>query len=58
MSGRYGRASVWPGDTFGLAALPGPRPRISLSWCCALGTAGHSEIYAAVVTLPAGRKPR
>ena len=58
VSRRYGRATVWPGDTFGLAALPGPRLRISLTWGSAPGTSRRSQIYAADVTLPAGWRPR
>lgn len=54
VSRRYGKARIWPGDTFGIAALPGPRPRIFLTWGSALGKSRHSQIYAADVTLPPG----
>ena len=43
----YGNPSVWPGDTFGLATLPGSQ--IALSWGSANGTSSTSEIYATVV---------
>jgi hypothetical protein len=43
----YGNPSVWPGDTFGLATLPGGQ--IALSWGSANGTSSTSEIYATVV---------
>jgi hypothetical protein len=54
VSARYGKATVWPGDTFGIAALPGPRPRVSLTWGSGFGKHPRSQIYAADVTLPPG----
>jgi hypothetical protein len=47
ISTAYGNASVWPGDTFGLATFPGGQ--IALSWGSANGTSSTSEIYATVV---------
>jgi hypothetical protein len=47
ISTSYGNPNVWPGDTFGLATLPGNQ--IALSWGSANGTSGTSEIYATVV---------
>jgi hypothetical protein len=44
----FGNASVWPGDTFGLATMPGNQ--IALSWGSANGTSSTSEIYATVVS--------
>jgi hypothetical protein len=47
ISTAYGNPSVWPGDTFGLATLPGGK--IALSWGGANGTSSTSEISATVV---------
>jgi hypothetical protein len=47
----FGNRKIWPGDTFGIAALPGPATRLVLSWGSAVGGNTGSEIYAAVVTL-------
>jgi hypothetical protein len=47
ISTSYGNASVWPGDTFGLATMPGNQ--IALSWGSANGSSSTSEIYATVV---------
>ncbi len=59
VSNQYGNPKIWPGDTFGLSALPTPTAhartapqRVALSWGSAIGTNTNSEIYAAVVTLP------
>jgi hypothetical protein len=54
VSGPYGSARIWPGDTFGVTTLPstGPAKRVALSWGSAIGRHRNSEIYAAVVTLP------
>jgi hypothetical protein len=49
VSGAYGNPGIWPGDTFGIALLPGGS--ISLTWGSALGTSKHSAIYAAVLTI-------
>ena len=49
VSAAYGNARVWPGDTFGISALPDGR--ISLTWGSAAGTAGQSAIYASVVKI-------
>ncbi len=54
VSSRYGKATVWPGDTFGIAVLPGTRTRIFLTWGSAVGHHADSGIYAAVATLPPG----
>jgi hypothetical protein len=54
VSSQYGNPAVWPGDTFGISALPGwngngaPK-RVALSWGSAVGGSKDSEIYAAVV---------
>lgn len=52
VSARYGKVKIWPGDTFGIAVLPGSRPRIALTWGSAVGKSQTSEIYASTVTLP------
>ena len=49
VSAAYGNIRIWPGDTFGIARLPGGS--ISLTWGSAVGTSKTSAIYAAVVTL-------
>jgi hypothetical protein len=48
VSSVYGEAGVWPGDTFGISALPDGR--ISLTWGSAL-SGENSSIYASVVRL-------
>jgi hypothetical protein len=61
VSRRFGRRSVWPGDTFGIAVLPqarggipGPRgagpQQVSLTWGSGVRPGRVSQIYAAVVT--------
>lgn len=55
VSTHYGNASVWPGDTFGIAVLPGRPGHLSLTWGSAVGTSQNSEIWASDVTLPARR---
>jgi len=56
VSSKFGNRKIWPGDTFGIAALPGgPATRLALSWGSAVGASPNSEIYAAVVTLPGAR---
>jgi hypothetical protein len=59
VSDQFGQKLIWPGDTFGLSVLPkgpGASPstpeRVALSWGSAIDNHPHSEIYAAVVTLP------
>jgi hypothetical protein len=47
VSAAYGKAGIWPGDTFGVSALPDGR--ISLTWGSAVD-ANTSAIYASVVT--------
>lgn len=49
VSGAYGSSAIWPGDTFGIALLPGGR--ISLTWGSAVRTSKHSAIYSSVVTI-------
>lgn len=49
VSTRYGKVTVWPGDTFGIAVLPGRR--IALTWGSAVGSSKNSEIYASVVKM-------
>ena len=54
VSSKFGNRKIWPGDTFGIAALPGgPATRLALSWGSAVSGNTNSEIYAAVVTLTA-----
>jgi hypothetical protein len=53
----FGNPRIWPGDTIGLAALPGHAAgggpvRLAVSWGSAVGQARASQIYTAVVTLP------
>jgi len=56
VSSKLGNPRIWPGDTFGIAPLPGgPATRLALSWGSAVGGSSDSEIYAAVVTLTAAR---
>jgi hypothetical protein len=56
VSSKFGNRKIWPGDTFGIAAVPGgPATRLPMSWGSAVGGNKKSEIYAAVVTLPADR---
>ena len=56
VSSKFGNRKIWPGDTFGIAALPGgPATRLALSWGSAADGNKNSQIYAAVVTLTAGR---
>jgi len=50
VSREFGDASVWPGDTFGISALPGNR--VALSWGSATPSTGKtSEVFAANVTV-------
>ena len=59
VSRRFGRRSVWPGDTFGITVLPRDRhgtpgsgddgTRLSLTWGSAVPPSKNPEIYAAVV---------
>ncbi|HYZ57421.1 MAG TPA: sialidase family protein [Streptosporangiaceae bacterium] len=54
VSSQYGNSKIWPGDTLGIAVLPGgPGVRLAMSWGSAIGTSKNSGIYAAVVNLPA-----
>jgi hypothetical protein len=56
VSSKFGNRTIWPGDTFGIAAVPGrPATSLALSWGSAVSGNADSEIYAAVVTLPAAR---
>ena len=49
VSRQFGAKSVWPGDTFGIATLPGTRtPQLVLTW--GSGVSAGSNIYAAKVT--------
>jgi hypothetical protein len=57
VSQQYGDPTVWPGDTFGLSALPGgdhsyPANRVSLSWGSGPNPQTDSQIYSAEVHLP------
>ena len=53
VSAAYGNTRIWPGDTFGIAPLPGGS--ISPTWGSAVGASKNSAIYAAVVTPEAHR---
>ena len=58
VSTAFGNRKIWPGDTFGIARLPGgPLPRLVLSWGSATGQDKNPQIYAAVVSLPAPTSP-
>ena len=58
VSSKFGNRKRWPGDTFGIAQLPGGSlPRLALSWGSAIGPSRNSQIYAAVVSLPAAAFP-
>lgn len=54
VSSSFGNWLVWPGDTIGLALLPGGAPgsqRLAVSWGSALGSRhADSEIWASVVS--------
>jgi len=52
VSPRFGNPAVWPGDTIGLADLPGSG-RVPVSWGSATGSSRTSEIWATVVREPA-----
>jgi hypothetical protein len=51
VSAADGNVRIWPGDTFGIAALPDGD--ISMTWGSAVGTHKVSAIYASVVTIRA-----
>jgi hypothetical protein len=54
VSGPFGKKSIWPGDTFGIAVLPGHAgTRVALSWGSATGTNTRPAIYATVIGFPA-----
>jgi hypothetical protein len=48
VSDAYGDPATWPGDTFGVSALPGAPGRVALSWGSAVGGSQNSEIYSAI----------
>ena len=48
VSAQFGRPAVWPGDTFGIATVPGTPPVLVLTWGSAV--TGPSQIYSARVT--------
>ena len=48
VSPRFGNPDDWPGDTIGLARLPG-RDALSVTWGSAVGTSRFSQIWATVV---------
>jgi hypothetical protein len=55
VSTAYGNPKIWPGDTFGIVALPSTRrmtdgPPIAVTWGSAIGGSKVSEIYSADVT--------
>lgn len=45
VSRQHGKATVWPGDTFGISMLPGNT--VMLAWGSAVAPSPNSEIYAA-----------
>jgi hypothetical protein len=51
VSARSGDTGIWPGDTFGIATLPGGTG-VALTWGSAVRPAKASEIYATTVTKP------
>jgi hypothetical protein len=52
VSPRYGKASVWPGDTFGMAVLPGHGAvRIAMSWGSAVRSSRTAQIWSRTVTM-------
>lgn len=46
VSRQFGDKTVWPGDTFGLAVLPG---RVVVSWGASYGASPSAAIYASIV---------
>jgi hypothetical protein len=50
ISPRAGNRRIWPGDTFGIALLPGGK-RLALAWGSAIGRHRTSAIYGTVVTV-------
>jgi hypothetical protein len=53
VSSKFGNATIWPGDTFGIAPLTGGTgARVVLSWGSAVGTQKNSQIFAAAVRVP------
>jgi hypothetical protein len=54
VSNRYGSKAVWPGDTFGITVVPGPK--VLLSWGIGVGSTpkGLAQIYETAVSF-AGR---
>ena len=52
VSTKFGNRRIWPGDSFGIAHVPGgPGTRLALSWGSAIPQHKNSQIYAAVVSL-------
>ena len=51
VSRQYGNPGIWPGDTFGISALPGGR--VALSWGSAVRGSQDSAIWATVVKVAA-----
>ena len=50
VSRQFGKSSVWPGDTFGIATLPdAPTPALVLTWGSAISARSH--VYAARVSI-------
>jgi hypothetical protein len=49
VSAQYGSNKIWPGDSFGIAVLPGDHGA-ALTWGSAVGSSKYSEIYAAEVS--------
>jgi len=48
VSARYGNASIWPGDTFGICVRPGGQ--VLMTWGSAVGTSKNSAIYSSVIS--------
>jgi hypothetical protein len=51
VSPSFGNPKTWPGDTIGLASLPGTG-KLPVSWGSAVGTSHNSQIWATVVSVP------
>ena len=52
VSVHYGNPAIWPGDTFGITALPDGK-RVALTWGSAVRPARLSQIYATTIMMGA-----
>lgn len=50
VSSQFGDVNVWPGDTFGISALPDQQ--VALSWGSAVGGSKNSAIWATTLHVP------